>query len=186
ILDIQYRDRFAVDDALVLLSDRLMIGKIYSFYKAFPSNADAPEIICKISGPYAYVGNKKFEEPPLEKEILAFLASLGHSGDIRKITDVNVNNTASHCTPPPPWRYLLLSSKQCLSRDWSNSNIITNKKPSRTTALLPVVSGADEGTDDEDDEEHDDNETDQNDDDEEQTESDDDGDDFVHPKLTTS
>ncbi|GJW78309.1 hypothetical protein Tco_0139991 [Tanacetum coccineum] len=33
------------------------------------------------------VGNKKFEEPPLEKEILAFLASLGHSGEIRKITD---------------------------------------------------------------------------------------------------
>ncbi|GKE13273.1 hypothetical protein Tco_1416824, partial [Tanacetum coccineum] len=30
------------------------------------------------------VGNKKFEEPPLEKEILAFLASLGHSGEIRK------------------------------------------------------------------------------------------------------
>ncbi|GKF49035.1 hypothetical protein Tco_0142286 [Tanacetum coccineum] len=34
------------------------------------------------------VGNKKFLEPPLEKEILIFLASLGHSGDIRKITDV--------------------------------------------------------------------------------------------------
>ncbi|GJZ56712.1 hypothetical protein Tco_0612206 [Tanacetum coccineum] len=33
------------------------------------------------------VGNKKFEEPPLEREILAFLASLGHSGEIRKITD---------------------------------------------------------------------------------------------------
>ncbi|GKD17208.1 hypothetical protein Tco_1206366 [Tanacetum coccineum] len=38
------------------------------------------------------VGNKKFEEPPLEKEILAFLASLGHSGEIRKITDVNIEN----------------------------------------------------------------------------------------------
>ncbi|GJX06431.1 hypothetical protein Tco_0194363 [Tanacetum coccineum] len=37
------------------------------------------------------VGNKKFEEPPLEKEILAFLASLGHSGEIRKIIDVNKN-----------------------------------------------------------------------------------------------
>ncbi|GJT25568.1 hypothetical protein Tco_0895505, partial [Tanacetum coccineum] len=33
------------------------------------------------------VGNKKFVEPPLEKEILTFLACLGHSGDIRKITD---------------------------------------------------------------------------------------------------
>ncbi|GJW69821.1 hypothetical protein Tco_0126738 [Tanacetum coccineum] len=36
------------------------------------------------------VGNKKFVDPPLEKEILIFLASLGHSGDIRKLTDVNV------------------------------------------------------------------------------------------------
>ncbi|GKD08268.1 retrovirus-related pol polyprotein from transposon TNT 1-94 [Tanacetum coccineum] len=30
---------------------------------------------------------KKFEEPALEKEILAFLTSLGQSGEIRKITD---------------------------------------------------------------------------------------------------
>ncbi|GJR69738.1 putative ribonuclease H-like domain-containing protein [Tanacetum coccineum] len=37
------------------------------------------------------VGNKKFVDPPLEKELLIFLASLGHSGDIRKLTDVNVN-----------------------------------------------------------------------------------------------
>ncbi|GKA15538.1 hypothetical protein Tco_0695285 [Tanacetum coccineum] len=44
------------------------------------------------------VSNKKFQEPPLEKEILAFLASLGHSGDIRKITDVNVNKLHQ------PWR----------------------------------------------------------------------------------
>ncbi|GJY56527.1 retrovirus-related pol polyprotein from transposon TNT 1-94 [Tanacetum coccineum] len=43
------------------------------------------------------VGNKKFVDPPLEKEILIFLASLGHSGDIRKLTDVNVNKLA--CNP---------------------------------------------------------------------------------------
>ncbi|GJX23928.1 hypothetical protein Tco_0228373 [Tanacetum coccineum] len=36
------------------------------------------------------VGNKKFVDPPLEKEILIFLASLGHSGDIRKLTDGNL------------------------------------------------------------------------------------------------
>ncbi|GJY58818.1 hypothetical protein Tco_0458710 [Tanacetum coccineum] len=44
------------------------------------------------------VGNKKFVDPPLEKEILIFLASLGHSGDIRKLTDVNVNKLHQ------PWR----------------------------------------------------------------------------------
>ncbi|GJS46176.1 hypothetical protein Tco_0596297 [Tanacetum coccineum] len=36
------------------------------------------------------VGNKKFVDPPLETEIIIFLASLGHSGDIRKLSDVNV------------------------------------------------------------------------------------------------
>ncbi|GKF87631.1 hypothetical protein Tco_0258508, partial [Tanacetum coccineum] len=40
--------------------------------------------------------------------------------------------------------------------------------------------------DDEDDDEHDNDEIAQDDDDEEQTESEDDGDDFIHPKLTTT
>ncbi|GJS87995.1 hypothetical protein Tco_0770631 [Tanacetum coccineum] len=55
------------------------------------------------------VGNKKFVEPPLEKEILAFLASLGHSGDIRKITDVNVNKLHQ------PWRSFAAIINKCLS-----------------------------------------------------------------------
>ncbi|GKD70128.1 hypothetical protein Tco_1324218 [Tanacetum coccineum] len=55
------------------------------------------------------VGNKKFEEPPLEKEILAFLASLGHSGEIRKITDVNVNKLHQ------PWRSFEAIINKCLS-----------------------------------------------------------------------
>ncbi|GJY11879.1 hypothetical protein Tco_0381188 [Tanacetum coccineum] len=55
------------------------------------------------------VGNAKFEEPPLEKEILAFLASLGHSGEIRKITDVNVNKLHQ------PWRSFASIINKCLS-----------------------------------------------------------------------
>ncbi|GJR68209.1 hypothetical protein Tco_0014274 [Tanacetum coccineum] len=59
------------------------------------------------------VGNKKFEEPPLEKEILAFLASLGHSGEIRKITDVNVNKLHQ------PWRSFAAIINKCLSEDFT-------------------------------------------------------------------
>ncbi|GKE41990.1 hypothetical protein Tco_1469274 [Tanacetum coccineum] len=55
------------------------------------------------------IGNKKFEEPPLEKEILAFLASLGHSGEIRKITDINVNKLHQ------PWRSFAAIINKCLS-----------------------------------------------------------------------
>nr|GEW39975.1 hypothetical protein [Tanacetum cinerariifolium] len=32
-----------------------------------------------------------FDEPPLEEEILAFLRSIGHNGEIRRLTDVNIN-----------------------------------------------------------------------------------------------
>ncbi|GKF15864.1 hypothetical protein Tco_0057326, partial [Tanacetum coccineum] len=54
-------------------------------------------------------GNKKFEEPPLKKEILSFLASLGHSGEIRKITDVNVNKLHQ------PWRSFVAIINKCLN-----------------------------------------------------------------------
>ncbi|GJW85282.1 hypothetical protein Tco_0158427 [Tanacetum coccineum] len=63
------------------------------------------------------VGNKKFVEPPLEKEILIFLASLGHSGDIRKITDVNVNKLHQ------PWRSFAAVINKCLSGK-SNHNAV--------------------------------------------------------------
>ncbi|GKD32633.1 retrovirus-related pol polyprotein from transposon TNT 1-94, partial [Tanacetum coccineum] len=55
------------------------------------------------------VDNKKFEDPPLEKEILTFLASLGHLGEIKKITDVNVNKLHQ------PWRSFAAIINKCLS-----------------------------------------------------------------------
>ncbi|GJR19311.1 hypothetical protein Tco_0967838 [Tanacetum coccineum] len=63
------------------------------------------------------VGNKKFEEPPLEKEILAFLASLGHSGEIRKITDVNVNKLHQ------PWRSFAAIINKCLNGKTSDGSL---------------------------------------------------------------
>ncbi|GJW22473.1 hypothetical protein Tco_0033095 [Tanacetum coccineum] len=137
-MEISIADQIALDDALVAPADRLKIGKcnlrlssdvtskeatlqvVYDvlkltpFYKAFQVTADAPEIyICKNSGDILQicpkVGNKKFEEPPLEKEILAFLANLGHSGEIRKITDVNVNKLHQ------PWRSFAAIINKCLS-----------------------------------------------------------------------
>ncbi|GKB87850.1 hypothetical protein Tco_0960122, partial [Tanacetum coccineum] len=61
------------------------------------------------------VGNKKFVEPPLEKEILIFLASLGHSGDTRKITDVNVSAIINKCLSGiPSYDSLRLSQAQIL------------------------------------------------------------------------
>ncbi|GKC49979.1 retrovirus-related pol polyprotein from transposon TNT 1-94 [Tanacetum coccineum] len=44
------------------------------------------------------IRNQRFDEPPFEQYILTFLISLGHSREIRKITDVNVNKLHQ------PWR----------------------------------------------------------------------------------
>nr|GFA38767.1 hypothetical protein [Tanacetum cinerariifolium] len=41
---------------------------------------------------------QSFVEPPFEEEILAFLRFLGHSGAIRRLTDVNINKLHQ------PWR----------------------------------------------------------------------------------
>ncbi|GJW47813.1 hypothetical protein Tco_0079459 [Tanacetum coccineum] len=42
------------------------------------------------------IGNKKFVDPPLESEIIIFLASLGHTGDIRKLSDSSRSLSSSN------------------------------------------------------------------------------------------
>ncbi|GJV35525.1 hypothetical protein Tco_1408002 [Tanacetum coccineum] len=122
-------DQIALDDALVAPADRLKIGKcnlrlssdvtskeatlqvVYDvlkltpFYKAFQVTADAPEIYMQEFWASAYVHNRS---STTEKEILIFLASLGHSGDIRKLTDVNVNKLHQ------PWRSFAAVINKCL------------------------------------------------------------------------
>nr|GFA55898.1 hypothetical protein [Tanacetum cinerariifolium] len=39
---------------------------------------------------------QSFVEPPFEEEIVAFLWFLRHSGAIRRLTDVNINNCINH------------------------------------------------------------------------------------------
>nr|GFB76197.1 hypothetical protein [Tanacetum cinerariifolium] len=50
-----------------------------------------------------------FDEPPFEEEILAFLRSLGHSEEIRRLTDVNINKLHQ------PWRSFAAIINKCLS-----------------------------------------------------------------------
>nr|GFB11193.1 hypothetical protein [Tanacetum cinerariifolium] len=53
--------------------------------------------------------NQTFDELPFEEEILAFLRYLGHSGEIRKLTDVNINKLHQ------PWRSFVAVINKCLS-----------------------------------------------------------------------
>ncbi|GJY63517.1 hypothetical protein Tco_0464977 [Tanacetum coccineum] len=115
-------DQMLLDDALVAPADRLKIGKcnlrlssditskknpssgLY-VQSSLRSNKLSKDILYKF-GPKS--GNKKFVDPPLETEIIIFLASLGHSGDIRKLTDVNVNKLHQ------PWRSFAAVINKCL------------------------------------------------------------------------
>ncbi|GJY89726.1 hypothetical protein Tco_0504922 [Tanacetum coccineum] len=53
--------------------------------------------------------DQQFEEPPFDEEILMFLRELGHSREIKVITDVNVNKLHQ------PWRSFAAVINKCLS-----------------------------------------------------------------------
>nr|GEX37630.1 hypothetical protein [Tanacetum cinerariifolium] len=55
------------------------------------------------------IPNQTFDELPFEEEILAFLRYHGHSGEIKKITDVNINKLHQ------PWRSFAAVINKCLS-----------------------------------------------------------------------
>ncbi|GKC39433.1 hypothetical protein Tco_1051817 [Tanacetum coccineum] len=56
------------------------------------------------------------------RRVLAFLASLGHSGDIRKITDVNVNKLHQ------PWRSFAVFINKCLSGKPSYDSLVFSSR----------------------------------------------------------
>ncbi|GKB56387.1 retrovirus-related pol polyprotein from transposon TNT 1-94 [Tanacetum coccineum] len=62
--------------------------KLTPFYKAF-------EITTNI---FPRLPGQKFEDPPLKEEILSFIRDLGHTREIKVLTDVNVNHMHQ------PWR----------------------------------------------------------------------------------
>ncbi|GKB40848.1 hypothetical protein Tco_0885790 [Tanacetum coccineum] len=52
---------------------------------------------------------QKFEEPPLEEDILSFIRDLGHTGEIKFLSDVSVNHMHQ------PWRSFAAIINKCLS-----------------------------------------------------------------------
>ncbi|GJW48094.1 hypothetical protein Tco_0079740 [Tanacetum coccineum] len=65
--------------------------------------------------------NQQFEELPFEEAILTFLRDLGHSGEIKVITDVNVNKLHQ------PWRSFAALYGVILSDDLTNEAIKDSK-----------------------------------------------------------
>nr|GEY99775.1 hypothetical protein [Tanacetum cinerariifolium] len=55
------------------------------------------------------IPNQSFDELPFEEEILTFLRAIGHSGEIKKITNVSINKLHQ------PWRSFAAVINKCLS-----------------------------------------------------------------------
>nr|GEW40150.1 hypothetical protein [Tanacetum cinerariifolium] len=70
--------------------------RLTPFYKAFLVTADVPEIYT-------------FDELPFKEEILAFIRFIGNNGEIKKLTDVNINKLHQ------PWRPFAAVINKCLS-----------------------------------------------------------------------
>nr|GEW19865.1 hypothetical protein [Tanacetum cinerariifolium] len=64
------------------------------------------------------IPNQTFDELSFEEEILAFLRYLGHSREIRKLTNVNINKLQQ------PWRSFAVVINKCLSgKSTSNDSL---------------------------------------------------------------
>nr|GFA65912.1 hypothetical protein [Tanacetum cinerariifolium] len=98
-IDMIINQQVALDEALVPHARRLKIGK-----SNFRLRSDITEMlhICP------RLPNQTFNELPFEEEILGFLRYLGHSGEIKKITDVNINKLHQ------PWRSFAAGINKCL------------------------------------------------------------------------
>ncbi|GKB65248.1 hypothetical protein Tco_0921434 [Tanacetum coccineum] len=94
----------ALDDELEsTLQVALDALKLTPFYKTFEISADVPEIYMQEFWRYAKICPKVpsqiFEEPPLKEDILSFIRDLGHTGEIKFLSDVNVNHMHQPCRP---------------------------------------------------------------------------------------
>nr|GEV45537.1 retrovirus-related Pol polyprotein from transposon TNT 1-94 [Tanacetum cinerariifolium] len=138
-MDITIDQQVALDEALVSHASRLRIGKsnfclrsditskestlqlVYDvlrltpFYKAFLVTANVPEIYMQEFWATATIHHH------LIQEILAFLRYLGHSGEIRKLTDVNINKCLSGKSTG--YDSLRLSQAQILWGMYHNKNV---------------------------------------------------------------
>nr|GFA19677.1 hypothetical protein [Tanacetum cinerariifolium] len=112
-MDITKDQQVALDEALVPHASRLGIGKIHHHSICFKMNNKKRivnlEYFREMLQISPRIPNQQFDELPFEEEILAFLRELGHSGEIKMITDVNINKLHQ------PWRSFAAVIKNCPS-----------------------------------------------------------------------
>ncbi|GJV11995.1 hypothetical protein Tco_1353536 [Tanacetum coccineum] len=141
-MDITRAEQIALDDSLVAPANRIKIGKtdvLEIYMQEFWATATVHHhsIHFKMNNKKHIVNleyfremlqicpklpNQQFEELPFEEAILTFLRDFGHSGEIKMITDVNVNKLHQ------PWRSFDAVINKCLSGYARDDHIFTTIK----------------------------------------------------------
>nr|GEX06553.1 hypothetical protein [Tanacetum cinerariifolium] len=80
-----------------------------TFYYAFSVTADVLAIYIEILHIYPKIPGQKFEDLPLEHDILSFIRDLRNTRDITYLTDVNIDYLHQ------PWRVVATVINKCLS-----------------------------------------------------------------------
>nr|GEV50231.1 hypothetical protein [Tanacetum cinerariifolium] len=97
-MDITIVQQVALDKDLVPHASRLRIGKSNFHLRSDITSKESTLQLVEMLHICLRLPNKTFDELPFEEEIQAFLRYLGHSGELKKITDVNINKLHQ------PWR----------------------------------------------------------------------------------
>nr|GEY37945.1 retrovirus-related Pol polyprotein from transposon TNT 1-94 [Tanacetum cinerariifolium] len=112
-MDMTIDQQVALDEALVLHASKLRIGKsnflLRSDITSKESTLQLAYDVLDMMHICLRLPGQTFDELLFEEEILAFLRFLGHNGEIRKLTDVNINKLHQ------PWRSFAAVINKCLS-----------------------------------------------------------------------
>nr|GEU45203.1 hypothetical protein [Tanacetum cinerariifolium] len=114
-MDMTINQQVALDKALIPHASRLRIEKrnfrLRSDITSKESTLQLVYDVLRLTLIYKafLVTSNTFDELPFEEEISAFLRYLGHSGEIRKLTDLNINKLHQ------PWRSYAAIINKCLS-----------------------------------------------------------------------
>nr|GEZ03991.1 copia protein [Tanacetum cinerariifolium] len=134
-MDMTIDQQVALDEALVPHASRLRIGKsnfrLISDITSKESTLQVEYDVLRLTSFYKefLVTADTFDELPFEEQILTFLRYLRHSGEIKKITDMNVD-----------FAYLLLEDfvYQVEHKDAKKSNEMYYPRFTKFGAILPV------------------------------------------------
>nr|GEY41755.1 hypothetical protein [Tanacetum cinerariifolium] len=114
IMDTSNAQQIALDDALATVSIHHTSLRFKTNNKSHTLNLENFRDMLQI---FPKLPRQKFKDPPFEDEILSFIRDLGHTGEIKVLTDVNVNYMHQ------PWRSFTAIINRRSKKDFHMSHV---------------------------------------------------------------